>query len=75
MVSKLQASLVWTTRQYGDYDTAMKEWVRLFPDQIPFTISESDRSTVAYFRYAEESGKFVDKMNNYSRLIHKLQRF
>jgi len=45
----------------GDYDTAMKEWVRLFPDQIPFTISESERSTVAYFRYAEESGKFVDK--------------
>ena len=44
----------------GDYDTAMKEWVRLFPDQIPFTISESERSTVAYFRYAEESGKFVD---------------
>ncbi len=45
----------------GDYDMAMKEWVRLFPDQIPFTISESERSTVAYFRYAEESGKFVDK--------------
>jgi hypothetical protein len=45
----------------GDYDKAMKEWVRLFPDQIPFTISESERSTVAYFRYAEESGKFVDK--------------
>lgn len=45
----------------GDYDTAMKEWVRLFPDQIPFTISESERSTVAYFRYADESGKFVDE--------------
>lgn len=44
----------------GDYDTAIKEWVRLYPDQIPFTISESERSTVAYFRYAEESGKFVD---------------
>jgi hypothetical protein len=43
-----------------DYDTAMKEWVRLYPDQIPFTISESERSTVAYFRYADESGKFVD---------------
>jgi hypothetical protein len=45
----------------GDYDKAMMEWVRLFPDQIPFTISESERSTVAYFRYAEESGKFVDE--------------
>jgi hypothetical protein len=45
----------------GDYDAAMARWVELFPDQIPFTVSESDRSTVAYFRYAEESGKFVDE--------------
>ena len=44
----------------GDYDKAMAEWVKYFPDQIPFTISESDRSTVAYFRYAQESGEFVD---------------
>jgi hypothetical protein len=45
----------------GNYDTAMAEWVKSYPDQIPFTISESDRSTVAYFRYANESGEFVDK--------------
>ena len=45
----------------GDYDSAMKKWVELYPDQIPFTVSESDRSTVAYFRYAEESGNFVDQ--------------
>jgi hypothetical protein len=44
----------------GDYDTAMAEWVKYFPDQMPFTISESDRSTVAYFRYAQESGDFVE---------------
>ena len=47
--------------KYGDYDTAMTEWVKRYPDQMPFTISESDRSTVAYFRYAQESGDFVDK--------------
>jgi hypothetical protein len=46
--------------KYGDYDTAMTEWVKRYPDQMPFTISESDRSTVAYFRYAQESGDFVD---------------
>ena len=46
--------------KYGDYDTAMTEWVKRYPDQIPFTVSESDRSTVAYFRYAQESGDFVD---------------
>jgi len=44
----------------GDYDKAMAEWVKRYPDQMPFTISESDRSTVAYFRYAKESGDFVD---------------
>ncbi len=46
--------------KYGDYDTAMTEWTKRYPDQMPFTISESDRSTVAYFRYAQESGDFVD---------------
>jgi hypothetical protein len=45
----------------GDYDKAMTEWVKRYPDQIPFTISESERSTVAYFRYAIESGQFVDQ--------------
>ena len=45
----------------GDYDKAMEEWVRLFPDQMPFTVSESQRDTVAYFRYAQESGDFVSK--------------
>ena len=44
----------------GDYDGAMKRWVELYPDQIPFTVSESDRTTVAYFRYAEESNTFVE---------------
>jgi len=44
----------------GDYDTAMTEWVKRYPDQMPFTVSESERSTVAYFRYAKESGNFVD---------------
>jgi hypothetical protein len=39
----------------------MKEWVKRYPDQIPFTISESDRTTVSYFRYAKESGDFVDQ--------------
>jgi len=46
--------------KYGDYDTAMTEWVKRYPDQMPFTVSESERSTDAYFRYAKESGDFVD---------------
>ena len=45
----------------GDYEKAMKKWVELYPDQIPFTISESERTTVAKFGYAEEAGYFVEK--------------
>jgi hypothetical protein len=44
----------------GDYDAAMAQWVKLYPNQIPFTVPESERSTVATFGYAEEAGKFVD---------------
>jgi len=50
------------SEQYaGDYDAAMAKWVQLYPDQIPFTVPESERTTVAYFRYAEESGNFVNQ--------------
>jgi len=45
----------------GDYDAAMAKWTELYPNQIPFTIPESERKTVAPFRYAEESGDFVDQ--------------
>ena len=33
--------------RYGDIDKATKEWIRLFPDQMPYTISESQATTVA----------------------------
>jgi hypothetical protein len=46
--------------QYGgDYDAAMKKWVELYPNQVPYTVTESDRKTIAFFGYAEESNKFV----------------
>jgi hypothetical protein len=46
--------------EYGaDYNSAMKRWVELYPDQIAFTIPESERSTVSAFGYAEEAGSFV----------------
>jgi len=45
----------------GDYDAAMKRWVELYPNQIAFTVPESERSTVSSFAYAEESGMFVDQ--------------
>jgi hypothetical protein len=45
----------------GDYDAAMAKWVQLFPNQIPFTVPESEKKTVAIIRYAEESGAFVEE--------------
>jgi len=44
----------------GNYDAAMAKWVELYPNQIPFTVTESERSTLAPFRYAAEAGQFVD---------------
>ena len=44
----------------GDYDKAMAKWVELFPNQIPFTVTESEKKTVAIIGYAEEAGKFVE---------------
>jgi hypothetical protein len=43
----------------GDYDKAMEKWVSIFPNQIAFTLTESERRTLAPLRYAEESGNFV----------------
>jgi hypothetical protein len=45
----------------GDYDAAMAKWVELFPNQIPFTVSESEKKTVAVIKYAEEAGFFVEE--------------
>ena len=45
----------------GDYDAAMAKWVQLFPNEIPFTVSESEKKTVAIIKYAEESGTFVEQ--------------
>jgi hypothetical protein len=44
----------------GDYDAAMAKWVELFPNQVPYTVTESERKSIAPLKYAEESGYFVD---------------
>jgi hypothetical protein len=43
----------------GDYNAAMQKWVELFPNQIAFTLTESERKSIAPLRYAEEAGWFV----------------
>ena len=48
--------------QYGsDTDAAYAKWVELFPNQVPYTVTESERKSIAPLRYAEESGYFVDQ--------------
>ena len=45
----------------GDYDKAMAKWVELFPNQIPFTVSESEKSSVALIGYSNDAGNFVEQ--------------
>jgi len=44
-----------------DIDQAMARWVELFPNQVPYTVTESERKSIAPLRYAEEAGFFVDQ--------------
>jgi len=38
---------------------AMAEWVRLFPDQVPFTVSESDPRVMGRFKTSQEASAWV----------------
>ena len=51
-------------RESGSYDKAMLEWVRLFPDQLPFTISESESNVVALINSNEKANKWIEKNNS-----------
>jgi hypothetical protein len=60
---KLETSLVldYLQKNNGDTNAAMAKWVELYPNQVPYTVSESERKTVGYFQSAEDSGKFVEE--------------
>ena len=45
----------------GDIDKTTKEWIRLFPEQMPFTLSESERNTAAVVRAVEQSGLWIEQ--------------
>jgi hypothetical protein len=44
----------------GDTNAAMAKWVELYPNQVPYTVSESERKTIGYFESGENSAKFVE---------------
>lgn len=45
----------------GNYEDAMKEWVRLFPDQIPYTVSESETKTNAIVKAVNGATDWIEK--------------
>ena len=47
--------------RYGDIDKAAKEWIRLFPDQMPYTISESQATTVASVNAVGAATDWIDQ--------------
>ena len=49
-------------KQYnGSVDKAMGEWLRLYPDQMPYTVSESDDNVVPVVRAVATTTKWLDK--------------
>ena len=42
------------------YGEAMGDWVKYFPNQIPFTVNESDPQVLPYFQSSNAASKWVD---------------
>jgi hypothetical protein len=49
------------TQYNGDFGKATEEWIRLFPKQMPYTVSESKKNSIAVIRYGEAAGNWVDQ--------------
>ena len=47
--------------KYNDIDKATQEWIKYYPDQMPFTISESEKNVVANVRAVEQSGTWIEQ--------------
>ena len=43
----------------GSYDKAMQEWIRLFPKELPYTVSESDSTVVAILSANKKANEWV----------------
>ena len=44
---------------HGDIDKATQDWIKYYPDQMPYTISESDSTVVANVRAVDTATKWV----------------
>jgi hypothetical protein len=45
----------------GDIDKAVGEWIKYYPDQMPYTVSESEPTIVANVRAVESATEWVDQ--------------
>jgi hypothetical protein len=43
----------------GSYDKAMQEWIRLFPKELPYTVSESESTVIPILSANEKANKWV----------------
>jgi hypothetical protein len=48
-------------RYDGDIDKASTEWIRLYPDQMPYTVSESESDAVSVVRAVDQTVEWIDK--------------
>jgi hypothetical protein len=45
----------------GDIDKAVGEWIKYYPDQMPYTISESESNVVANVRAVDSANQWVNE--------------
>jgi len=45
----------------GDIDRTTQEWIKLYPNQMPFTVSESERNTVAVVRAVNGADTWIEE--------------
>lgn len=48
-------------QKYDSYDKAVEEWIRLFPKEMPYTISESESTVVAIMQANDKAVGWIDK--------------
>lgn len=48
-------------QKYGSYEKAMEEWVRNFPDQMPFTVGETETRTNAIVKAVAGATDWIEK--------------
>jgi hypothetical protein len=49
------------TKYNGNLDKAMGDWLRLFPEEMPYTISESDDNVVSVIRVVDSTVDWIGK--------------